>query len=229
MFENHIFFGPDSDNNNNIQIDSFPQPTKIQTGSIINTKKGVMFDISTCSIDTSIIVTLPNTLINISSSSIESNDNIINQKILNEFKQKYTQEFLNLILEDDFEYGYSSQSETFVKKLFNINTLITKEWLNTIFIDYFNDTRIIIGLLHIISHLNYYKIYPQGQTMAIAALSHTSSQVIECGIRVFENWGTSDSLKLLKNVQCRDMWLQEYVEQVILDLEEELGGDVAAC
>jgi hypothetical protein len=142
---------------------------------------------------------------------------------LRRFKEKHTPMLLRIIQEQDFEYGFDSSADLFIKGLMEINSAVTKEWLNSVFIDHFHDGAVIIGLLHIISHLDYFKIYPQGPTMAVAALSHSDAEVRECGIRAYENWGSSESLKVLKSVKCEEQWLQQYVEQVIADLEEELG------
>jgi hypothetical protein len=149
-------------------------------------------------------------------------ENILNIRRLKKFKGKYTTELLRIIREQDFEYGFDSPADLFVRELLRQNLTVTKEWLNSIFIDYFDDTRILIGLLQIISHIDYLEICPEGATMALAALSHVNPEVRECGIRAFENWGTVESLKVLRNVKCQEKWLQEYVQQVILDLEEEL-------
>lgn len=162
-------------------------------------------------------------------STLEINEALINKKRIDELHLKYTQQLLRLITEDNFEYGFSSQSEFFIEPLMKINPSITREWLNELFIKNFHDHKIIAGLLHVISHLEYDQIRPQGITMAIAALSHISSEIRECGIRAFENWGSSECLNLLKNVRCNEGWLQQYVNQVISDIEEKLGGNISAC
>lgn len=155
-------------------------------------------------------------------------ENVIIKQHFNKFKEKYTKEILSIIIEQDFEYGFDSPADLFIKRLLNQNPTATKEWLNSVFIDYFHDTRILIGLLQIISHIEYFEIYPQGPTMAVAALSHVDAEVRECGIRAFENWGTIDSLNVLRNLTCQEKWLQEYVQQVISDLEEELANNVSS-
>lgn len=157
-----------------------------------------------------------------------SNVEVINRLHLNQLKYRITQELLRIILEQDFEYGCDSPADLFVRRLMEQNSAVVKEWLNSIFIEYFHDTRILIGLLHIISHIDYLKINPQGPTIALAALSHIDPEVRECGIRAFENWGTADSLNILRNIKCQEKWLQEYLNQVILDLEEELEDNVSS-
>ena len=160
-------------------------------------------------------------LIDFRDSSSDVSENALNRKRLRQFKENYTKELLRTIREQDFEYGFDSEADLFVRGLMKQNEAITKQWLNEIYLEHFHDLRVFIGLLQVISHLQYPEIYPQGPTMALAALSHDNSEVRECGIRAFENWSTIDSLNILRNVKCEEIWLKEYLTQVIRDLEEE--------
>ncbi len=160
-------------------------------------------------------------IIDLSNSSTYEWENILNKRRLRQFKENYTKELLWIISEQDFEYGFDSSADLFVRGLMEQNEVVTKEWLNSVYIAQFHDIDVVIGLLQVISHLQYFEIYPQGPTMALAALSHANSEVRECGIRAFENWGTIESLKVLRNVECPESWMQEYISQVIHDLEEE--------
>lgn len=162
-------------------------------------------------------------LIDLSDSSRCVSENTLNRRRQRQFKENYTKELLRIICEQDFEYGFDSPADLFVRELMEQNEAVTKEWLNAIYIEQFSDIRVVIGLLQVVSHLQYPEICPQGPTMALAALSHANSEVRECGIRAFENWGTIESMNILRNVKCTESWMQEYLSQVIKDLEEEFG------
>ncbi len=149
-------------------------------------------------------------------------ENDINKKRLDIFKKNFTRGLIMLILEEEFEYGLDTKADILVRKKMEQNSLATKEWLNTIFIESFNNTRILLGVLIIVSRFDYSMIYPEGQIMATAALSHEDPEIQECGVRAFENWGNRHSLKILKNLKVTTKWLQEYINEVIDDLEEEL-------
>lgn len=150
-------------------------------------------------------------------------ESIIQKRQLRKYQENYTKELLRILFEQDFEYGFDSQADRFIKNLLHQNHAMTREWLNSVFIEYFYDRRILIGLLQVLSHMDYSEISPEGPTMAVAALSHVDAEVRECGIRAFENWSNINSLGVLKNLKCSEEWLQEYVRQVISDLEEELA------
>lgn len=149
-------------------------------------------------------------------------ENKINKKRLELFKEKHTQILLNIIAEQTFEYGFYSKADLYIRELTKQNATVTKEWLNTMFLDnYAKNPKIVIGLMQAISHMEYSDIYPQGQTMAMSALLHTDAEVRECGIRAFENWEATDAVPILKTIKCEELWLQEYLDKVIADLEEE--------
>jgi len=139
------------------------------------------------------------------------------------FLRKYvTKQFIETILEESFEFGIKSKSEKIIEEQLKINALATRNWLNEIFIDYFNDEKIIIGIIRIIGRFDESLIFPQGQTMALAALNHKNSEIKELGIRAFENWGSYNSLRILENISINIDWLNEYKNQVVEDLKEEL-------
>jgi hypothetical protein len=148
-------------------------------------------------------------------------ENYINQRRLLRLKSQFTPKLLNLILESDFEYGIESEVDVFVRNQMKENSLATKSWLNDIFVENISNPVILVGILRIMSRLSYYEVLPQGQVMAIAALSHNDVEVKECGVRAFENWGSLDSIRILESLHVSPSWLQEYIDQVIKDLREK--------
>ncbi|AQQ72573.1 hypothetical protein SMSP2_02963 [Limihaloglobus sulfuriphilus] len=146
-------------------------------------------------------------------------DTVIDTQSLEKNKKKFTATLLQLIHDEIFEYGTLNSADSFVRESLKSNKFV-KEWINEIFLKHFSNIEIITGILKIISHITYSDIYPTGQTMAIAALSHKDIEVKECGIRAFENWDAIDSIDLLKKVDCQEEWLVDYLEEVISYLEE---------
>ena len=55
--------------------------------------------------------------------------------------------------------------------------------------------------------------------MALALLQHRSASVREFAIKAFENWNSKQSLMFLRNIKCDQQWLQDYLEEVIRDIE----------
>lgn len=153
------------------------------------------------------------------SSSVENQLNSTRENVL---REKLTLTLINTILEENFEFGYVSNSEKIIREQFKINALATRNWLSELFINHFNDITILIGLLRIIGRFEENIIFPQGHTIALAALNHKNDEIKELGIRAFENWSSENSIKVLKNIEISPQWLCDYKNQVIAELEEEL-------
>lgn len=143
------------------------------------------------------------------------------QEQLIKAERVFANELISLIRNEEFEYGIDTKADALVRRYMDLDPLLTKEWINTIFIDNFADVFILVGLLRIVARLEYTEIAPQGQTMALAALSHENTEVKECGVRAYESWGTIDSLKELEHLKVGTHWLQEYIDNVVSDLKKE--------
>jgi hypothetical protein len=150
-------------------------------------------------------------------------ENILNKKRSLQLEKEFTHKLLYYLREDEFEYGFENRADILVNNQMKINLLATKEWLNKIYVNNFNNPEILIGILRLVSRISLEEISPEGKTMAIAALAHKNMEVQECGIRAFESWGSLDSLDILANVRVQSGWLQDYLLQVI----ENIGIEYA--
>lgn len=164
-------------------------------------------------------------ILDIAASDI-SLENSLNRQRMDRFRAEFSAKLLKLLREQDFEYGVDTPADELVRKTFSENISIAKEWLNQLFVENYDDQTVLMGILRVLSHFEYQEVAPQGPTMALAALSNVSAEVRECGIRAFENWSTLESLEVLKNVKCEEEWLNDYLQQVIADLKEELEKHV---
>ena len=131
-----------------------------------------------------------------------------------------------MIQHEEFEYGVDTRADALVRDYIKRAPLYTRNWINDAYIRYFANIPILVGLLRVIARLDYERIFPQGQTMALAALSHKDTEVKDCGVRAFESWGTLESLKILEILHVSPKWLQKYVERVIFDLRKEHNASV---
>jgi hypothetical protein len=165
--------------------------------------------------------TAPNALVQEDDSSGISRENLLNRERLRIYK-RFSERFLELIAESEFEFGFDSAADVFVRDRLAENALATKDWIDSLFIEHYADAAIATRMLRVIGHLDYHLIAPQGPTMALAALAHSSLEVRECGVRAFENWGTLECLRVLESVSCSEKWMEDYVRQVVVDLKELL-------
>jgi len=136
--------------------------------------------------------------------------------------ERFIQELIFLIQNEEFEYGVDTRADALVRRYIELYPFRTRGWINEAYIRYFTkNIPIIVGLLRVIARLDYEEICPQGQMMAMAALSHKDTEVKDCGVRAFESWGTLESLTVLEALHVSPQWLQKYVERVIFYLREE--------
>lgn len=154
--------------------------------------------------------------------SVSSSENFINQRRDEHLKKYITPKLISLLKDEDFEFGYISRSEQLIREQLNINALATRNWINEIFISNFDNEIILMGILRIIGRFDESQIFPQGQTIALAALSHKNDEIKELGVRAFEKWNSIESLAILKKLNFDKAWLQDYVTEVIHDIEEEI-------
>lgn len=157
------------------------------------------------------------------STNFKLDENYINQKRIDYLEQKITPLLISLIKNEDFEFGKKNETIKLIEQQLEFNSVATQNWFNKLYIKYFaSDEKILIGLLRIVEALNETALHPTGEIIAIAALSHKNDEVKELGVRIFENWCSLSSYEILKNIKVETVWLQEYIDQVIKDIEIEL-------
>lgn len=135
-------------------------------------------------------------------------------------RDQFQTQFDELISQADFEYGFRSAADDYVLTAIKQYGPFAREWINDIFLKNFDDPAFLTGLLRVIAHFDYEEMYPQGMTMATAALLHKDVEVRDCAVRCFENWEDPENLKILKNLSFSEDWLSEYLSEVISDLED---------
>ena len=149
-------------------------------------------------------------------------ENEINNARLRNFRDRYEAEFLALLRTCEFEYGFDSLADAFVETRLRESAFVTMHWISQLFFERLDDPAVAIGILRVLAHLKYEQAFPVGISIAIAATRHPNHEVQECGIRAFENWGTPDSLKVLKGLTFSEAWIQQYVNQVVEDLRSQI-------
>jgi len=146
------------------------------------------------------------------------------------FAEKHTQPFLQFLSLDDFEYGYTSTAERYLRSLLQENRLLARNWLSQLFTSLFaqQDSRYVDRILRVIQNLDYQELDHQGVLIAMAATRHRDILIREGAIRAFESWPTLETLRLLESFHCDEPWLRRYVDQVIADIGEELQSHAMA-
>ena len=128
---------------------------------------------------------------------------------------------------ESFETGIANESEYYWRSLYEKNPYSAMDILVKIHNDNFKYTEGIkvnnlVGILHIISHIDFKA--PTGliaHMISSNSLKHPNIEVEEYAIKCYENWDSEVGLDELKKVSFKKKWIQEYADQVIMDIEEE--------
>ena len=132
-------------------------------------------------------------------------------------------ELIGILYRQHFEYGMDTMADIYMRELFKLDKERALRLLMDTFIEYYDDVTVVQGILYVVSHYDYNDVEPQGPFMAKVALSHRDVQAQDAGIRAFEGWGTEACLHELKAVSYPECeWLNDYLKQVIIDIESEL-------
>jgi hypothetical protein len=135
----------------------------------------------------------------------------------------FTNRLLSLIETEYFEYGIDNNADSFVAEYMKTDPIMTKEWLNSLFLDNFANPSVLAKLLRIVSQFDYQEISPEGPTMAALTLNHKNLEVQECSVRAFESWRSIKSLEILENLKVADGWLQKYIDKVVMYLRRDFN------
>lgn len=134
----------------------------------------------------------------------------------------FEKRLLSVMNEENYTSGEICQSEIFVEETMQqVGIECTMGWLMQIYEKSYGQINILIGILHMLSHFSYDIVKPYGPIMALALLQHKSNAVREFAIKAFENWDSKDSLVFLKNISCDQVFLQQYLDEVIADIEND--------
>jgi hypothetical protein len=133
---------------------------------------------------------------------------------------QFTNKFMQLINEAEFEFGFGTPADEYVREALDTYGTFAREWISHLYIENFHDPFMTCAILRVIAHLEYGQMCPQGMVMAAGVAAHKDASVRECGVRCFENWEHPDGLKILQHLSFSEDWLEDYRERVISDLQE---------
>ncbi|MBR4908839.1 MAG: hypothetical protein IKZ43_07500 [Acidaminococcaceae bacterium] len=139
-----------------------------------------------------------------------------------EVYHKWRDKIYSVLLNDYAINGEKSSIEDYIAdtvKNINDESIITR-WFSDLYLDAMESSKLKIGILHALSHIEYKRIYPVGQMIALTGLSDADDEVIEYSIKAFENWQDKEAVRLLKDRQLKKPWLQDYLNVVVEYLEE---------
>ena len=129
------------------------------------------------------------------------------------------------ITSEFYEAGMSSMAQQYIEATYCCSNKNNE--LQKIFNDiYFyavkkNKHTLAYNIIVILSQIPYKYLGKWASTLAMAATRNRYIDVIELGVRCFENWESKDACDFLKQCSFSETWLQKYADEVCEYVEKE--------
>jgi hypothetical protein len=129
------------------------------------------------------------------------------------------EQFLIVLHNTDFEWGFEARTDVFLNNELIRDSEGTMKWLSELFKESYDNVTITEGILRTLAHMGLDQVGQKGVDIVAAGLKHPNICVKDAAVHCFENWRESDHIPYLQQVHFDEEWMQRYVEQVIKDLE----------
>jgi hypothetical protein len=150
-------------------------------------------------------------------SFIKKNE-VSKEQMLMEFRR----EFRKISSNEDLEFGKIGITTELVRKHLKIDKDVILKELQAIGLENIEDKDIVFAVIHSFAHLDYDLVYPAGPVFALAICGvHKDIEIKDFAIQSFEIWNNKSSLTYLKAINIENSWLKEYLNEVILLIEEK--------
>lgn len=134
---------------------------------------------------------------------------------------KFNKEFISIATNEKLEFGKIGITTELVKNYLKKNKNVILEELQSIGLKNIDNKDIIYAVIHTFAHIDYNLIYPAGPTFALAICGvHNDVELKDYAIQSFEIWNNKSSLDYLKFIKITTPWLKDYLDEVILGIEE---------
>lgn len=150
----------------------------------------------------------------------------MNLELLEEFNKKQAK-FVYLLHHTNFEDGLENEATEFFGKLFKKDPCISLFWLSGVYTDNMTDIAVIEGILRIISLLDAVEYRKYILPLVKASFNDKNVEVQEAAIMVAEKWRNKMCLEALQTTSFASKWIQEYANQVMDELKEELADEIS--
>lgn len=134
---------------------------------------------------------------------------------------KFKREFRKIAENEELEFGKIGITTELVKKYLEKDKDIILHELQSIGLENIEDKNLIYALIHTFAHIDYELVFPAGPVFALAICGvHKDIEIKDYAIQSFEIWNNKSSLGYLKSINVDIPWLKEYLDEVILEIEE---------
>lgn len=133
--------------------------------------------------------------------------------------KSFRSKLISTLVDEPIEDGVTHPAEHVIDEALRTNSWECRDWLSRALVEHYQ-TRpsISASIVRCVGRLEYDRVGNWGMRVADDALRHKDVEVREAAVRALEAWGGCEALGVLRRHRDTEAWLNEYVQQVIVDL-----------
>lgn len=123
-----------------------------------------------------------------------------------------------------FEYeneNFTSAEKKIIEIEHRYNMRILGEIIQNVYVRHFDNPRYLTGICKALLRYDLDEVSPWGVIMLTGFLNHPDEQVKEYAIQLIDNWNDTELLPILKTLHVSSEWLNNYINDVIENLEKK--------
>lgn len=125
------------------------------------------------------------------------------------------------LLDEPIEDGVTHPAEGLIEEALCADSSDCQNGLSQVLVEnYPTRPTLCASILRCIGRIDYVRVREWGLGVVDDALQNRDTEVREAAIRALEAWGGPEALDMLRSHKDAEAWLDEYVQQVIVDLSE---------
>ncbi len=132
---------------------------------------------------------------------------------------RFRSKLIATLLDEPIEDGVAHPGEGLIDEALRAGSSNCQDWLSRVLVEHY-PTRpsLCASIVRCIGRLDYDRLRGWGMRVIDDALRNRDVEVREAAIRALEAWGGPVAIEMLRRHKDGEAWLNEYVQQVIVDL-----------
>ena len=132
---------------------------------------------------------------------------------------RFRDKLVTTLLDEPIEDGVAHPAESLIDEALCADSSTCQDWLSQVLAEhYLTRPSMYASVVRCIGRLDYDRVGGWGMRVVDHALKNTDAEVREAAIRALEAWEGPRALEMLRRHEDAEPWLDEYVQQVIVDL-----------
>lgn len=132
---------------------------------------------------------------------------------------RFRSKLIAALLDEPIEDGVTHPGEGLIDEALREDSSDCQNWLSQVLVEHYaTRPSLCASIVRCIGRLDYDQVRGWGMRVIDDALRNRDAEVREAAIRALEAWGGPAALEMLRRHKDAEAWLNEYVQQVIVDL-----------